>query len=148
MAKAKTQDEIVQELIDVVKVKKAEIAKAEKPKWLTNCSYPYGEENGSVRVNLNTVTQEKTLVAILADLLTRKKAHEEAQYILGSKVPFTWGGYTFDDWKGDIQTRLFKIQITDKKKELELLEARLDKLISPELKAKLELEEIQSILSK
>lgn len=147
MAKAKTQDEIVQELIEVVKQKKSEIAKAEKPKWMTNCSFPYSEEN-SPRLNLNTVALESTLVTILGNLIMRKNAHEQAQYILGSKSTFNWGGYSFEDWKADIQTRLFKIQINDKKKELEILEARLDKLISPELKAKLELEEIQNILSK
>lgn len=42
--------------------------------------------------------------------------------------------------------RIDKIEITMKKKELELLEDRINKLISPELRAQMELEEIKKSL--
>ena len=66
--------------------------------------------------------------------------------MLGTKYQFKWLGFTFDQWKADIKTRIDKIQISKKKKELEELEVRLDKLISPELKQQMELEEITKLL--
>lgn len=146
MAKIKTQDEIVQELFEVVKKKKAEIAKAEKPTWLTNCSFPF-EEGSANKLNLNTVTQSGTLVSVLGTLIAKKEAHESAEKILGTKQPFRWAGFTYNDWETDIKTRLNKIEIGKRKAELESYEERLDKLISPELKARMELADLQKSLS-
>lgn len=45
-----------------------------------------------------------------------------------------------------IYNRINKLSLSAKRKELEALEARLDKLVSPELKAKMELELIEKEL--
>lgn len=55
-------------------------------------------------------------------------------------------GYAIDDWIADIKTRLNKIQIKSKKDALAALEARLDKIISPELRAEMELAAIEAEL--
>ncbi len=126
-------DKIVQDLFKVVQVKKDEIAKAEKPNWQTNCAFGFYPDT-SQRLNLQVLSEVSELVSILAFLIDKNKSFDEAQEILGTNLTFKWLGYTFDQWKSDIKTRLDKIQISKKKKELGELEIRLDKLISPELK--------------
>jgi len=68
--------------------------------------------------------------------------------VLGVESPekFTWGGYPVADWIDDIKLRIAKIRIETKKKRLELLESRLAAVISPELKAQMELEAIEQEL--
>lgn len=139
------EDKLVQELFNVVQAKKAEIAKAEKPNWETNCAFRYNKDS-SASTNLQVCADVEELVHILAFLCDRKKGFDEAQKITGTSLKFKWLGFSFDDWASDIKTRIDKIQITIKKKDLEALESRLDKLVSPELKRKLELAEISKML--
>lgn len=138
-------DNIVQDLFKVVQTKKDEIAKAEKPNWETNCAFGFYPET-SQRINLQVISDVADLVNILAFLIEKHKNFDAAQEILGTNLKFKWLGFTFDQWKSDIKTRLDKIQISMKKRELNELEARLDKLVSPELKQQMELEEIKKLL--
>lgn len=138
-------DKIVQDLFKVVQVKKEEIAKAERPNWETNCAFGYYPEQ-SQRINLQVMSDVLELVQILAFVYEKHKNFDAVQEMLGTKYQFKWLGFTFDQWKADIKTRIDKIQISKKKKELEELEVRLDKLISPELKQQMELEEITKLL--
>lgn len=140
-------DKVVQELFKVVQDKKAAIAKAEKPNWMTNCAFRYSKDSSS-STNLQACGDIEELINIMGVLCGHKRNFDEAQKILGTDVQFKWFNFSFEDWASDIKTRIDKIQINAKKKELEMLEARLDKLISPELKANLELAEIQKMLSK
>lgn len=143
---AKT-DKQVQELFKVVQQKKSAIVKAEKPNWQTNCSFGY-DKNSSSRINIQVLSDIDELTEILAFLLRKENSHQEAAAILGVESEFKWMGFTLQQWRSDIQTRIDKIQISKKKQELEQLESRLSLLISPELRAEMELEEITKILSK
>jgi hypothetical protein len=138
-------DKKVQELFQIVQKKKAEISKLDKPNWMTNCSFSYSR-NSNDRINIQTVSDVDELVNMLAFLIEKTKSHHEANFTLETTVPFKWMGFSFEDWKSDLQTRVNKIQIGSKKKELENLESRLNALISPELKAKLELDAITQLL--
>lgn len=144
---ATNNDQLVQELTKIVNEKKLAIAKAEKPNWKTNCSFRYSKDT-SASINLQVCGQVEELVYILGFLIEKRNAFDSAQKIVGTNLEFKWFGFTLDEWSEDIKTRIDKIEITMKKKELELLEERLSKLISPELRAKMELEEIQKMLSK
>lgn len=138
-------DKLVQELWDKVQQKKAEITKAERPSWKTNCSFGFTEDTAQ-RINLQVTANVKDLVKILAFLIDRKQSFDLASSTLGVKVKFEWLGYSFEDWKSDLMTRATKIEISKKKSELETLESRLNALISPELKRQLELEAIKKEL--
>lgn len=138
-------DEQVQKLFAIVQQKKKEISKAEKPDWKTNCTFSYSR-HGNDRINLQVTSDVDELINMLAFLIEKEKAFNEAKVLLGVDNEFKWMGFTFEEWKYDIQTRLTKSQISKKKKELETLETRLNGLISPELKAKWELEEITKLL--
>lgn len=139
-----TQDEKIKKLFEVVKQKKEEIAKVEKPSYATNCSFCFSEETATSRINLQVLTDLKTFVTILGFLNEKESSFEIAKEELGLvDLQFQWLGYSVSDWKKDIQTRINKIQIHKKKAELESLDARLNMLISPEMRAALELEAIE-----
>lgn len=144
---ANERDKLVQELFKVVQEKKSAIAKAEKPSWATNCAFRYNEDS-SASINIQVCADVEKFVHMLAFLIDKKRSFDEAQKILGTSVKFKWSGFSFEDWQSDIKTRIDKIEISNKKKELELLEGRLDKLVSPELKAQMELDEISKLLNK
>lgn len=138
---ANEKDKLVQDLFKVVQAKKAEIAKAEKPNWLTNSSFGYSKDSSS-RINLNVCADVEELISMLEFLITKKNSNEEAQKMLGTSITFKWLGFTFTDWATDIKTRIDKIQITKKKTELSNLETRLNGLVSKEMRDQMELEAI------
>lgn len=139
------KDKIVQGLFEIVQQKKAEIAKAEKPSWETNCAFRFNKDASTV-TNLQVCSSVEELVGILGFLIEKNNSFESAQKILGTKVNFKWLGFTVKEWTADIKTRIDKIDITNKKKELENLEGRLDKLVSKEMREQLELAEIKKLL--
>ena len=144
MAK-KTDDKTLQ-LIQQVKQQKAEIAAAERPNWITNCSFSYGE-NGSSPINLHVESNIRTLVRIAAHLLAQEREYKAAADQLGVDAPeFAWNGYAVKDWLADIRCRINKVQIAVKRQRLETLETRLNLIVSPELRAKMELESIAAEL--
>ena len=140
-----TQDEKVQKLFEKVQAKKADIAKAERPNWETNCAFR-ADPDSSKSVNIQIVSKVKDLVAIMSFLLREESFHKKACDELGVDVKFEWNGFTIDQWKADLKSRAHKIDISKQKKELEALETRLNALVSPEMKAQMELDEITKIL--
>ncbi len=110
------KDKLVQELFNIVKIKKAEIAKTEKPNWITNCSYTYDQDSNS-RINIQTVSKTDELVKILANLISKSDAYKKASEELEVKSEFSWMGFSYEDWKTDLKTRIDKIEISTKKKE-------------------------------
>ena len=140
-------DKQTMDLIKKVQQQKAEIEKAERPNWITNCSFSYVEGSAKT-VNLHVCRDVREMVCIAAFLKDREKSYDTASKELGVEAPpFQWDGFTVKDWMSDIKTRIDKVQIESKKKKLETLEARLNKIVSPELRAKMELEAIAAELS-
>lgn len=144
---AKT-DKKTLELIQLVKTQRAEIAKAEKPSYKTNLSFPFIEGRMNDAINLHVETKIPTLIGIASFLLDRAKNYDEAAKALGVENPpeFTWNGFTLKDWLDDLKAKIAKIQIESKKRKLAALEERLNKVISPELRAEMELEAIEAEL--
>jgi hypothetical protein len=142
-----TTDSQVQKLFAIVQQKKSEIAKIEKPNWLTNCSFRMDENNPTTSINIQVVNDPAILVTAFAKLNTLSDECKKAAIELGvDGYKFSYCGFGFDDWKSDFQTRINKIQITKKKNELTSLENRLNSLISPELRTAMELKEIEKEL--
>ncbi len=144
---AKT-DKKTLELIEQVKRDRAEIAKLDKPSYKTNCSFTYIEGNRGSATNIHVETDVKKLILMAAFLTEKENSYKGAAKLLGvEKIPdFTWDGYTVAEWLQDLKTRISKVQISSKKAKLEALEARLKKIISPELQAELELADIEKEL--
>jgi len=145
----KTTDEQTISLLKEINKRKEEIAKVEKPSWKTNCSFSY-KENGQNSVNLQVEPNIRILVNIAAFLREKYRAYLDTINDLSLvDIPdFTWQGYSVSDWLSDIKSRINKIQISSKKKQLEVLESRATAIISTEMRAKLELEAIVNELTR
>lgn len=141
-------DVTVRSLFDLVQAKKLAIEKAEKPCWLTGGNFSYSSNSAHDRINIQTVTDVRKLVEILAFLIDRKEKSESAAQQLGVDYQFTWLGFNVEEWKNDIQVRVNQLSIQAKRKELAEIESRLNAITSPELRAQMELEEITKILEK
>ena len=137
------------DLIKEVNRQKAEISKAEKPNWITTCTFSYNEgaAGSASATNLHVETNIRNIICIASFLMDKERSYLEAAKRLGVEAPvFTWQGFSVNDWVEDIKMRINKIQISSKRKKLETLEARLNSVISPELKAEMELDAIESEL--
>lgn len=139
------KQKLVDELFSLLEKKKAEIAQAEKPNWITNCSFPLSKNN-SDRLNIQVVSEPVQLIEALSTLLEKEAAFEKANTILGEKATFKWGGFTVEEWTADFKTRLSKINIANKKRELADLESRLSKHISQEKRDEMDLADIANKL--
>jgi hypothetical protein len=137
---------LVQQLFEKVQAQKAEISKAEKPNWMTNCSFGY-DEASSTRLNLKTISDTRELTKILAFILSQEKFHTEANSILGIETEFNWLGFTKDAWVNDIKARVSTLLLGKKKKDLENYELRLNSLVSKEVRDQMELEAIMKALN-
>lgn len=146
--KAAGTDQKTLDLIALVAKQKAEISKAEKPNWKTNCSFSYVEGRAVDTISLHVETDVRKLIGIAAFLQDKEVSYKRAATDLGVENPpeFVWGNSPVADWIEDLKARIGKIQIAVKKKKLEALEGRLNAIISPELRAKLELEAIAAEL--
>lgn len=138
-------DEITLKLIQEIKKQKKEISNAERPKWLTNCTFSYNEKlTDAINIRVESVAK---LISCAAFLIDKEKSYNEAGKFLGVETPtFSWCGYKTQEWLEDIKNLINKNQIELKKKKLESLESRLNAIISPELRAQMELEEISKEL--
>ena len=148
MSTTKSTDEKVKELFQTVQAKKLAIEKAEKPCWQTIGTFGYSANSAHDRINIQTLTDARKIVEMLAFLKDRKEKSEDAAKDLGVPYSFTWLGFTLDEWKSDFQTRVNQLSIQEKRKELAEIEARLNSIISPDLKAQMELEAISELLGK
>jgi hypothetical protein len=144
---AKKTDQKTLDLIKEVKARKAEISRAEKPNWKTNCSFSW-VEGSSGAINIHVQTDIRLLISMAAHLHSKANGYLEMACILGveNQPPFTWNGYPTSEWIDDIKARIDKVQIATKKAKLEALESRLNMVISPELRAEMELEAIAAEL--
>lgn len=146
-ATATNKDETTLLLIEEINKRKQEIAKATRPNWLTNCTFSYDEFNLVNAINLHVESSIPKLISIVAHLLNKQNSFNEAATLLGiSDLNFKWHGFKVDDWIEDIKTRIVKLQIKTKEDKLRKLEERLNAIISPELKAQMELEQIMKEL--
>lgn len=147
-AAAGSTDQKTLDLIKEVARQRAEIAQAEKPNWKTNCNFSWVEGKADVIV-LHVEKDIKKLIQIAAFLAEKESSYLDMAAQLGVEAPpFTWNGYGVGEWIEDIKARINKIQINTKKAKFELLEERLNKIISPELRAQMELEAIANELTK
>jgi hypothetical protein len=144
--KEKTTDEKVRELFNSVQEKKLAIEKAERPCWLTGGNFGFSANSAHDRTDLRTVGDIRKIVEMYAFLIDRKEKSENAAKELGVDYKFTWLGFTVDEWKNDFQTRVNQISIQEKRRDLAEIESRLNAIISPELRAQMELEAISQLL--
>ena len=133
------KDKIIEELFGVVQVKREEIKKIEKPEWKTNCSFVSPLNPTSNPRNIRTIVDISEIRAKVAELLLLNDYSEKASGLLDIENESTWLGFSIEDWVSDFKTRVSVLMLTKKKKDLDSLEKRLDKLVSKEKREEMEL---------
>lgn len=142
----KTNDELVLRLQATIEEKRAAL-KPVKFSPITNCAFRYAQ--GGLVKNLNTVSDIPTLISMLATIMREFEFYNSAAEALDlENQTFMWEGFTFYDWKSDIETRVAVLNYQANKNQLDVLVKRLAALESDELKATKELEAIYSVLNK
>lgn len=131
-------DEKIQKLIDEVKKRKQEIESINSYSFKTNMQLGIMGQ----KLNLQTLDLDGlTTIYAYYSVVAEKKLTINKEFGINTEVAFD--GFSWDKWKSDIAHKINKLQISKKKQELEKLEERLNKLVSPELRAQLELQEIE-----
>jgi len=134
-------DQVVLELLRKVEEKKLQIGNAERPSWITNCSFGF-DPNANARINIQVVRDLDVLVGVHAFLTSKFAAFRAslaALKLTEKEVPFKWLNFTYDQWVADIQTRINGLRIKAKREELDKLEGRVNALVSPEQRRAIEL---------
>lgn len=147
MSEIKNIDAKVLELFSKVKEKQKKIAKNERPSWKTNCSFGKNQDSVSDRINLQVITDLDRLIDAHVFLKQKLDYWLKSCETLGVKSPLKWLGYSFQDWEDDIKYRVSQLQLNKEKKELEVLEARLNSLITVDQRREMELAEIEKELN-
>ena len=148
MAKTKT-DKMTMDLIKEVQRRKNEIANIGRAEYCTNATFSAtGQLGGVGTINLNVENNLTNLIMMAACVIEKESMYQQAASRLGIETPppFTWLGFSTNDWLHDIKVRVDKVQVMTKRKELETLEIRLNAVVSPELRAQMELEAIKELL--
>lgn len=140
-----THEERVKALFAKLQEKKAEVANAERPTYITGGQFRYSESIGN-SIDVCTERYERKLVEILTFLKERSAKYVEAAEELGVDTKFTWLGFTVEEWSKDLKTRVSVLQIAKRKAELVELEKRVNAVVSPELRMKMETEALEAIL--
>lgn len=143
MAKKMDSDAIVVRLMEEVKKRRSEIAQAERGAWRTNGIFSFDQSMNS-SINLNVVNDKSKLIEMAAFILGKERDHALAVETLGidDPPPFTWFGFSSENWIADFRTRINKLSIDAKRKKLEEFESKLNDLVSPDMRRKMELDAI------
>lgn len=139
--KKNNTDQMVLELLEKVEAKKKQIGAAERPQWITTCSFRY-DSNSNSAVNIQTIREVADLVEIHAFLSNKKQAFEKSAKLLNVNVSCKHLGFSIEDWESDIKTRINGLQIKAKRDELAVLEERVNALVSHEQRRQIELKKL------
>lgn len=141
-------DQEIQKLFDVVNQQKQEMQNAEKliqTSWKTNCSLPLPEAPNHP-INLQTAPENR-IKYLTAFLLQHRHFNELAEKELQLESTSTYEGFSYDDWINDCKKRMAVIQARTKKEKLRKLEERLNGIVSPEERRRMELAQISKELA-
>ena len=146
--KTKELDAIVFDLLAKVEEKKKQINVSSAPKeWKTNCSISTNpNESLSERMNIRAIKDMSVIIDLYGFLLHKERFSTDAALELGMSPDKNYMGYSFCDWKHDLRNRADQISLSCQKKELDALESRLNKIVSPEQRRMMEIEALKKII--
>lgn len=133
-------DVTVRALFDKLNARKQKISelKAQIEKsWKTNCSIRL--IGATTPTNIQTATVE-LVEEVATQLCMVESARRTAAVRLDRPVNMSVQGHTIDHWFEDLQKRLAVINVREEEKQLEQLEQRLNQVLSPEERRRIEVE--------
>lgn len=145
---ALTADDRVKALFAKLQAKKAEVTGAERPVYITGGQFRYSTNSPSGTIDITVERNILKLKEIWMFLKERSSHNDAANTFFTLNEPFTWQNFTVEEWENDLKTRANFIQLKERKAELAELEARINKVVSPELRRQMEMDAIEAELSK
>ena len=140
-------DQTIQALFTKLSQRKAKVdeLKAQTSKsWKTNGSLRL--IGSSTPTNIQTASAE-TIDEIALHLCMIATARDAASLRLSRPITDKVQGYSVDDWFSDLQKRLATINIRSEEQELAALETRLNSVLSPDERRRIEVELLAKELS-
>ena len=135
-------DDIVLKLKEQVEFKEKELSVIKRPTFKTNNNLElYG-----VRYNLNVQTID-SLVYLCSNVINIFDNLNKARELLNTTTECTYGGYSYEEWIEDFKLHILIKDRRNKEESLNKLKARLESLVSEELKTKIALDEITKDLN-
>lgn len=135
-----TIDTTIRQLFDKLEQRKAKVAslKAEVAKsWQTNGVIR--QIGQTATTNIQTAPAE-LIEELATQVLVISGARAEASTKLNRIIDPKLQGYTVDQWFNDFAKRLATIGIREEEKQLEALETRLNSVLSPDERRRIEVE--------
>jgi hypothetical protein len=145
---ALTADDRVLALFANLQAKKAEVAGAERPVYITGGQFRYSTNSPSGTIDITVERNISKLKEIWMFLNERASHNAPANEFFGIQDPFKWQNFTVEEWERDLKTRANFIQLKERKAELQVLEDRINRVVSPELRRQMEMDAIEAELSK
>ena len=139
-------DQMIKALFNQVKALKAQVASLDRPTFITGGQFRYSESVGA-SLDIPTIRDIRKLKEIYMFLLERSSHNEKANEFFGVTEPFTWLTFTPEEWSADLKTRANILQSAKLKAKLIDYEARLDKILTPALRAQMEIDSISAELA-
>ncbi len=147
MAKPKSRDQEIDDLLEEVNKRKNAINKAKvKYAWETNCMFSWTEDSMN-RINIQTINSVELLVKMAAHVIQKEANFKTASILFGVKAKFEYGGFTKEQWLADIDFKIKKLDLSVNEKKLKELEDILDTLVSKERREEMLLDKVKKALS-
>lgn len=100
------------------------------------------------RNNLNVINKVETLLEYMKEIVTSHTAHNESCRLLDIDIPFTYLGYSFEDWVHDFKIKINKLNLDKVRETVRTLEQGLSRVLSPEQIRAKEIERLQEEMKK
>ena len=137
-------DSKIKALLETISTKKDALGPKPRISYKTNGVFKYDNNDF---FNINTIAEPQKLVEALSYLLSKQSFNDTAANMLSVPTKtLQWNGYTMDEWCEDFKTRLSVVSWEIKKKELEVFELKLKKLVSEDTRTAMEIDEIAGLL--
>lgn len=118
---------------EAVDAQRATVAKS----WTTTCAYRVRGSSSTINIMTSNLEQ---IQEIGIDLQLFNWATEQLDAKLNYKFPQKTQGYTVDQWMSDLNKRIAKINLTEEESKLAELQKRLNQVLSPEERRRIEVE--------
>lgn len=135
-----TIDQTIQALFTKLadrKAKVAELKEAAAKSWKTNGTFRL--LGSSATTNIQTAPQE-VIDEVVVHLFIMCNGSQAASAHLKRSIGFKIQGYSLNDWLADVEKRMAAINIREEEKELAALETRLNSVLSPDERRRIEVE--------
>lgn len=141
-------DEKIMKLCETIAEKRKELDGSEHKRFspITHCRVPYElvSPNGDGCYNINAMSKDA-----LINLLIKLNAYRLSMVDLcldTSHIPHGWG-FSIDDMIHDIRDKIAVYEYKEEMKRLDVLEARLEELLSDEKQKELKIENIEKMFN-